>query len=150
MATPDVTVAVPVYDAGARLALVLDAVRAQRTARTVEMLVCDSGSRDGSVALAGARGARLLTIARHEFSHGATRNLLASEARGAHVVFLTQDAVPATVGWLDALLDAFASAPDVGLAFGPYLAHRGATPDDRARARDFLRLLRRRTHRPTG
>jgi rhamnosyltransferase len=123
-----VTVAVPVRDGGARLELVLDAVRAQQTERRVELLVCDSGSRDGSVAAAAARGARVLTIAPHEFSHGATRNLLAREAAGAHVVFLTQDAVPATPRWLDALLGAFDAADDVALAFGPYVPEPGASP----------------------
>jgi len=124
----DVTVAVPVRDGGERLARVLDAVRAQQTARSVELLVCDSGSRDASVAVARDRGARLLQIAPHEFSHGATRNLLAREAAGAHVVFLTQDAVPATPRWLDALLGGFELASDVALAFGPYVPQPDATP----------------------
>lgn len=128
MGAPDVTVAVPTRDGGARLALVLDAVCEQDTARAVELLVCDSGSVDGSVQVARDHEARLLQIAPSEFSHGATRNLLAREARGAHVVFLTQDAVPATARWLDSLLDAFASGPDVGLAFGPYLPQPGASP----------------------
>jgi len=128
MAGPDVTVAVPVRDGGSRLELVLDAVRTQQTARSVELLVCDSGSRDGSVAVAEAAGARVLTIAPHEFSHGTTRNLLAREAAGTHVVFLTQDAVPVSPGWLDSLLAAFETVPDAGLAFGPYFPEPGATP----------------------
>jgi len=123
----DVTIAVPVRDGGARLQRVLDAVRGQRTSRSVELLVCDSGSRDGSIAIAAASGARVLRIARRDFSHGGTRNLLAREAAGAHVVFLTQDAVPATARWLDDLLGAFEAAPDVGLAFGPYQPQPGAT-----------------------
>jgi glycosyltransferase involved in cell wall biosynthesis len=137
----DVTVAIPVRDGGARLALVLDAVRAQRTERAVELLVCDSGSRDGSVAVAQARDARLLTIAPHEFSHGATRNLLAREAAGAHIVFLTQDAVPATTSWLDTLLGAFEIAPDIGLAFGPYVAEPGATPSTARELEAFFATL---------
>ena len=128
MTTPDVTLAVPVRDAGPRLQLVLDAVRGQQTARSVELLVCDSGSADGSVAVARSRGARVLKVAARDFSHGGTRNLLAREARGRHIVFLTQDSVPATPHWLDRLLDAFGAAPDVGLAFGPYVPREGATP----------------------
>lgn len=127
MSRPDVTVAVPVRDGGARLGVVLRAVREQQTDRRVELLVCDSGSTDGSIAVAAAAGARVLTIAPRDFSHGTTRNLLAREARGAHVVFLTQDAVPATPRWLDALLGAFAAAPDVALAFGPYVPRPSAT-----------------------
>jgi len=123
----DVTIALPIRDAGPRLADVLAAVADQDTARDVELLVCDSGSRDGSAEVALAHGARVLRIAPHEFSHGATRNLLAREARGAHVVFLTQDAVPASPRWLEALLGAFALADDVALAFGPYVPRPGAT-----------------------
>jgi rhamnosyltransferase len=123
----DVTVALPIRDGGPRLARVLTAVREQDTARDVELLVCDSGSRDGSAECALAHGARVLRIAPHEFSHGATRNLLVREAAGAHVVFLTQDAVPATAQWLDALLGAFALAGDVALAFGPYVPQPGAS-----------------------
>jgi glycosyltransferase involved in cell wall biosynthesis len=124
----DVTVAVPVRDGGARLARVLRAVRDQHTARAVELLVCDSGSTDGSVEVARAHGARVLTIAPERFSHGSTRNLLAREARGAHVVCVTPDAVPATPRWLERLLAAFAREPDAGLAFGPYVPAPGATP----------------------
>ncbi|MEA2220484.1 MAG: hypothetical protein QOJ35_3110 [Solirubrobacteraceae bacterium] len=139
--TADVTVAVPVRDGGARLERVLDAVLAQQTRRRVELLVCDSGSRDGSVAAATARGARVLTIAPHEFSHGATRNLLAREATGTHVVFLTQDAVPATPRWLDALLGAFDVAPDVALAFGPYVPAPGASPSTARELEAFFASL---------
>jgi rhamnosyltransferase len=123
----DVTVAVPVRNGGPRLARVLRAVRDQQTAREIELLVCDSGSTDGSVEVARSGGARVLSIAPSQFSHGATRNLLAVEARGGHVVFLTQDAVPATPRWLEHLLAPFEHEPDVGLAFGPYLAEPGAT-----------------------
>ncbi len=123
-----VTVALPVRDGGPRLAEVLRAVRDQDTERDVELLVCDSGSTDGSADVARAHGARVLSIAPQAFSHGTTRNLLVREAAGAHVVFLTQDAVPASRRWLDALLGAFEGSPDVALAFGPYVPQPAATP----------------------
>ena len=49
-----------------------------------------------------------------------------SRARGDHVAFLTQDAVPAATDWLATLVAAFALAPGVGLAFGPYRPQPGA------------------------
>lgn len=121
-----VTVALPVKDGGPLLGEVLDAVAAQRVDRDVELLVCDSGSADGSDALAEAHGARVIRIAPHEFGHGRTRNLLAAEARGAHVAFLTQDATPADEHWLQRLLDGFGAAPRVGLVSGPYVPRPGA------------------------
>ena len=123
MADP-VTVAIPVRNGGARLRTVLEAVRSQRVDRDVELLVSDTGSTDGSAALARSFCATVIPIER--FSHGGTRNLLMERAAGAHVAFLTQDAVPAHRGWLAALLDGFALADDVGLVYGPFQAPPGA------------------------
>jgi rhamnosyltransferase len=119
-----VTVAIPVKDGGPLLAEVLAAVRAQEIDRDVELLVADSGSRDGSAALARSFGATVFGVER--FSHGGTRNELMARAAGAHVAFLTQDAVPADRQWLARLLDGFALAPDVALVCGPYRARPGA------------------------
>src|SRR6202049_4240761 len=68
-ARPPVSVAIPVRDGGALLERVLIALASQTVAH--ELVVCDSGSRDGSVALARAHGARVIEIAPGEFGHGA-------------------------------------------------------------------------------
>lgn len=115
-----VTIAIPVRNGGARLRAVLDAIAGQRTSRTVELLVSDSGSTDGSLSVVRDAGARVISVAPESFSHGGTRNLLMTQARTDHVVFLTQDARPATESWLESLLAGFAAAEDVGLVFGPY------------------------------
>jgi GT2 family glycosyltransferase len=115
---PEVTVAIPVRDGGQLLAGVLDALSRQTVRH--ELLVCDSGSVDGSLELARLHGARVLQIAPEEFSHGGTRNLLVSEARGGHVALLTQDAEPAEERWLERLLSGFDLASDVGIVYGPY------------------------------
>lgn len=123
-----VTVAIPTLNAGPAFARTLQAVRTQRVAAELELLVCDSSSDDGTAALARSSGARVIEIARADFSHGATRNLLVSEARGTHVALLTQDAVPARTDWLQSLLHGFEVAPEVGLVFGPYRPAPGASP----------------------
>jgi len=119
-----VSVAIPVLDGGTLLTQVLAAVRAQRVDRPVELVVADSGSRDGSRELALRLGARVVDVER--YSHGGTRNLLMQRSRGAHVAFLTQDAVPADGHWLARLLTGFELASDVALAYGPYRARPGA------------------------
>jgi GT2 family glycosyltransferase len=118
--TSTVTVAVPTLNAGPGFGRTLAAIRAQQVDHSVQLLICDSGSEDGTVGLARSEGARVIEIAREDFSHGATRNLLMSEAGGDHVAFLTQDAVPAADNWLASLLRGFALADDVGMTFGPY------------------------------
>jgi GT2 family glycosyltransferase len=114
----EVTVAIPVRDGGELLRGTLAALARQTVAH--ELLICDSGSRDGSAELARAHGARVIEIAPREFSHGGTRNLLMREAGGAHVALLTQDAEPADERWLERLLAGFALAEDVALVCGPY------------------------------
>ena len=70
----------------------------------------------------------MIEIAPSAFSHGGTRNLLMERAGGEIVVFLTQDAKPASQDWLETLLSGFSAAEDVGLAFGPYLPLASASP----------------------
>ena len=123
-----VTVAIPTLDAGPDFAETLAAVMAQATDRELEVVVCDSGSRDGTVALARAGGATVIEIPPGSFSHGDTRNLLMRTARGDHVAFVTQDAVPAADDWLAGLLAGFALDPRVGLTFGPYRPRPAASP----------------------
>jgi glycosyltransferase involved in cell wall biosynthesis len=114
-----VTVAIPVRDGGELLARTFAALSRQTVAH--ELLVCDSGSTDDSVAVAHAHGARVLEIDPREFNHGGTRNLLLREAVGAHVALLTQDAEPADERWLERLLGGFTMAADVGIVYGPYI-----------------------------
>jgi GT2 family glycosyltransferase len=122
---PEVSVAIPVRDGGELFARTLAALAGQTVAH--ELLVCDSGSRDGSVGLARAHGARILDILPAAFGHGRTRNLLMREAAGAHVALLTQDAEPVDERWLERLLGGFALAGDVGIVYGPYRPRAGAS-----------------------
>ena len=135
------TVAIPTLNGGAELAKTLEALAAQRTSTDLEVVICDSGSQDGSVRLAREHGAQVIEIAPAEFSHGRTRNLLMERSRGTHVAFLTQDAVPADDLWLAKLVAGFALAPDVGLVFGPYRARVDASPMVRRELTDWFRSL---------
>jgi len=133
------TVAIPVRDGGELLARTLGALAGQSVAH--ELLICDSGSRDGSVAMARAHGARVLEIEPQHFSHGATRNLLLREATGEHVALLTQDAEPADERWLERLLGGFALAGDVALVYGPYLPRPNASLGVRLELERWFRSL---------
>ncbi|MHB1810710.1 MAG: glycosyltransferase family A protein [Solirubrobacteraceae bacterium] len=114
----EVTVAIPVRNGGRLLEGVLNALARQTVEH--ELLICDSGSTDGSLELARARGARTIEVAPSRFSHGGTRNVLMREAQGGHVALLTQDAEPADERWLQRLLAGFELADDVAIVYGPY------------------------------
>jgi glycosyltransferase involved in cell wall biosynthesis len=133
-----VTVAVPVLNGGPLFAELLRAVSSQSLNREIELLVADSGSVDGSRPSAEAAGARVIDIPPGRFSHGGTRNLLASEASGSHVAFLTQDSIPAHERWLERLLEGFELADDVALVFGPYRARPRASPMTRRELDEFF------------
>ena len=116
----------PVRDGGDALGRTLAATARQSVAH--ELLVCDSGSRDGSVDLARSCGARVIEIPPSQFDHGGTRNLLMSRASGTMVAFLTQDAEPVDERWLERLLGGFALGSNVAIVYGPYLPRPDAAP----------------------
>jgi rhamnosyltransferase len=122
----EVSVAIPVRNGGELFGRTLTALAGQTVAH--ELLVCDSGSTDGSLQLARASGARVLEIHPSQFGHGRTRELLMREACGERVSFLSQDAEPADGLWLEHLLGGFELAPDVGIVFGPYRPRPQASP----------------------
>jgi glycosyltransferase involved in cell wall biosynthesis len=122
-----ISVALPVRDGGDRFREVLTAIRAQRVDHPVEIVVLDSGSRDGSVALARMHGARVEEIPPAAFAHGSARNRLMELTSGDVVAFLTQDALPADDGWLAALVSGFGMADDVALVCGPQRARPDAS-----------------------
>ena len=110
-------------DGGAALRL----PRGRARAGELELVVIDSGSRDGSQATARELADELIEIEPAEFGHGRTRNLGAARASGELICFLTQDAIP-VAGWLDAHREAFALDPRVGASFGPHLPHADTSP----------------------
>lgn len=123
------SVVIPAKNPGAVFRSVLDRVLAQDCPWPYEVLVIDSGSRDGTVDFVRSReGVRLHEIAAEAFGHGRTRNLGVSLTGGEFVAFLTQDALPADRTWLAALVGAVEQAPDIAGAFGRHVAHGGADP----------------------
>jgi GT2 family glycosyltransferase len=136
---PEVSVAIPLRNGGEPFAQLLAALARQTVAH--ELVVCDSGSRDGSADRARAHGARVIEIEPERFSHGGTRNLLIESCAGAHVALLTQDAVPAGERWLAELLGGFALGEDVGIAYGPYRPRADASPAVRLELESWFHSL---------
>ncbi len=124
-----VSVALLTKNGGSLFGKCLEAVCAQRLDVPFEILVIDSGSRDGTAELARANSrVRVEAIAPSEFQHGRTRNLAMRIAGGELVAFLTQDAVPANDRWLAAFVAFMDAHAEVAGAFGCQAPHEGADP----------------------
>ncbi len=99
-----VSVVIPTLNAGAEFGWLLRKLRAQRGLREVQIVVVDSGSRDGTVALAREAGAKVVEIAPSEFTHSHSRNVGADAADGDYLLFMVQDAFPIGEYWLHGML----------------------------------------------
>ena len=116
-----VSIIIPTFNGGARIAACLDAVRAQTSERDVEILVVNDGSTDNTEEVVRAYpGIRL--ISQSNGGPAAARNRGALEARGEIIVFTDDDCVP-TPGWLTAMTDPFKD-PDVVGVKGVYRTHQ--------------------------
>jgi glycosyltransferase involved in cell wall biosynthesis/GT2 family glycosyltransferase len=127
-AAPRATVVILVKDGAPWLPALMNSLKAQDLEGGLEVLVVDSGSSDGSQAIAGASGARVLHVAPESFDHGTTRNLAAREARGAIVLFLSQDALPAGPRFVRALVEALEADPRLAGAFARQVPRDDADP----------------------
>ncbi len=126
-----ISVIIPVKDGGSDLVRCLEAIARQHIPEEFEVVVVDSGSRDGSRERARRLGARIHSIAPESFSHGRTRNLGAELARGDVLVFTTQDACAADDDWLAALVAPLGRQMDVAGVYGRQLPHETARPPER-------------------
>jgi rhamnosyltransferase len=126
-----ISVVIPVKNGGADLVRCLEAIARQRIDEEVEVVVVDSGSRDGSVTRAHSLGARVHSIPPGEFHHGRTRNLGAQLATGDILVFTSQDAYAATESWLADLIAPLRDDERVAGVYGRQLPHHDARPPER-------------------
>ncbi len=125
----DVTVAILSFNGEVYLEQILEAIARQEYSGSVEVLVIDSGSTDGTLdIIARHPGVRLHKIPNEQFGHGKTRNLAAQLARGTYVAYLTHDAVPADEHWLAELLAPFELFPRVAAVVGRQVARRDCVP----------------------
>lgn len=112
-----VTIVIPTFNAGPGLDAVLDAIDGQASPLPRHVVALDSGSTDGTVERLRRRKIELVPVPPGRFNHGLTRNEGLARAAGAFAVLLVQDAVPASSGWLDALLEPLQRDPTVAGAF---------------------------------
>jgi rhamnosyltransferase len=116
---PRASVLIRTKDEAHALGATLEAVLAQDTAPH-EVLVIDSGSTDGTLAVAGRYDVTLLTISPRDWGYARALNQCAAAATGDVLVCLSAHCIPVDHHWLGNLVRHFAD-PCVTGVWGPQL-----------------------------
>jgi rhamnosyltransferase len=114
---PEITIGIPCRNGGEILRRALAQVFSQETSRAFEVIALDSGSTDGTLEALAAYPVRVIAIEQSHFDWGRVRERLFEEARGAIVVNLSQDAIPAEHDWLERLIAPLLES-DAGVSCG--------------------------------
>jgi glycosyltransferase involved in cell wall biosynthesis len=102
-----ISVIIPTKNAGPDFPTVLEKIKNQKGIASIEIIIVDSGSNDGTCEVAERSGCRVFLIKPEEFNHGLTRNYGAEQASGEFIVFLVQDAIPIGDYWLHKMVNFF-------------------------------------------
>jgi rhamnosyltransferase len=97
------SIIIPTLNAASLLAPLISVLREQ-SQKPLEIIVVDSSSDDGTADLAKKMGCLVDVIPQEAFDHGGTRNRGTQLANGEIFVFLTQDALPVNLDFLQLLL----------------------------------------------
>jgi len=108
---------IPTYNPAPYLDRLIQSVEEQ-TLRPDEIVIVDSSSSDGSAERLRKWADRFISIDPATFDHGGTRRLAAAAASGDILLFLTQDALPATQDAFERLVAFLESDPKMGAAYG--------------------------------
>ena len=123
MTASAVSVIIPTLNAGPDFPDILNRIRSQKDVGSVEIVVVDSGSTDGTSEVARKAGGMTIDINRKSFNHGGTRNLGISNSSGELAALLTQDAMPENENWLYSLVEAVKSDPSISGAYSRQIPH---------------------------
>jgi glycosyltransferase involved in cell wall biosynthesis len=113
MSPPQMSALIRCRDEVRGIGPLIDALRAQTGLRadtksnSIEIVVVDSGSRDGTVEEVRRRGIEPIRIAPDEFTYGRALNLAAAAANAPLCVAISAHARPLDEGWADRMLSAF-------------------------------------------
>ena len=95
-----ISVVIPTLNAGREFGWLLQKLFAQKGIGRIEVVVVDSGSKDGTVSTAKNAGCVVVEILPSEFSHSYARNRGADAASGDYLLFMVQDAYPIGDRWM--------------------------------------------------
>ena len=102
-----ISVIIPVKNGIATIERCLQGLRQQTLGNSIEIIILDSMSTDGSREVALKYSARIIDIATGTFNHGLTRNLGVKYATANFLFYTVQDAWPATNDLLENMVNHF-------------------------------------------
>jgi glycosyltransferase involved in cell wall biosynthesis len=114
---PSIAALVRCRDEERGIGRLIDALRAQTTGSQLEIVVVDSGSRDGTLGQVTRRGITAIEIAPQRFSYGRALNVAAAAAKAPICVAISAHALPTDTRWAARMLAAFEDER-VACAFG--------------------------------
>lgn len=121
-----VSIVIPTRNAGPEFLELLERLLAQRSSFSLEIIVIDSGSTDGTVERCARFPVTVLTIPPEEFDHGETRDRAIRYARGSFIALLVQDALPANEWWLERLLEPMLQDATIAGAYSRQIPRPGS------------------------
>jgi len=114
---PDISVIIRTKNEAEHIAEVIRRLKEQRYDGSVEIIVVDSGSADGTVEIAEKEGARVIRIKPEDFSFGGALNTGISNAGGEIIINLSGHSVPVHEDYFLQMIAPFEN-PVVAATFG--------------------------------
>ena len=116
-----VSVVIPTYNAATHLSALLKRLREQTLSH--ELILIDSESDESTQQVFRDEKVDVVRIKKSDFNHGTTRNLGIQLAQYDKVIFMTQDALPASTETLQKLVEILDSRQDIAMAYGRQLPY---------------------------
>lgn len=104
--TLSASIVIRAYNEEAHIGRLMEGLRAQRV-QPLEVILVDSGSTDSTVTIAQHYGARLVRIAKEDFTFGRALNVGCEAAKGDILVFVSAHVYPTHDTWLGDMLQPF-------------------------------------------
>ena len=127
-----ITVFVPTWNGADYVKELIEAVLSQElpAGYKLEFLITDSGSKDNTVELIKKYGSKVTLdqIPNSEYGHGKTRQKAAERAKGDYILFLSQDATPASNRWIKDMIEPFFISEKVGAVYGRQIPRPTSVP----------------------
>lgn len=116
MTSPTCSIVIRAYNEEKHLGRLLAGIQ-QQTLQQVEVILVDSGSTDGTLAIAAQYPTRIVHIRPEDFTFGYSLNQGIAQAQAEFIVIASAHVYPVYPDWLERLLEPFGD-PQVGLVYG--------------------------------